>query len=164
MDNMFDNDQHDIPGRFGSIMKRIRKAIESLGLQEEVWIDEDRLGLSVIDYFEDIDRLKEFEGIERISVSKIYAYQTYWLVKRKPVCLKEGVASDERLSFINEIICASMLISLMYCEMNAKPPIDDERLGRFYDLLLYNLKYRDFTQKTMELMIEAFFLGYKSKG
>lgn len=163
MKDISSNSEHDIPRRFGSIMSRMQKALDSLGLQDKVWIDEDRLGKAVIDYFEDIDRLKEFEGIERISVSKIYAYQTYWIVKRKPLCLKEGISGDERLAFINEIVCAGMLIMLMYCEMNIKPPIDDERIGRFYDLLLYNLKYRDFTQKTMELMIEAFFLGYKSK-
>lgn len=143
-------------------MSRMQKAIESLGLEDIIWIDEDRLGKAVIDYFEDIDRLKEFEGIERISVSKIYAYEAYWVIKRKPLCARENVAADGRLTFINEIVCAGILITLMYCEVNQKPPTSDENVSRFYDLLLYNLKYRDFTQKTLELMIEAFFLGHKS--
>ena len=154
---------HDIPGRFRSIMRRMQAILKSIGLAEIVRIDEDRLGRAIIDYFEDIDRLKDFEEIERVNVSKIYAYETYWLVRRKPIIVEDNVeendSQNDRLVYINEIVCAMMLVMNMCTEVGKIPDPGNDQTKRFYELLYYNLRFRDFTAKSLELAIEAFMFG-----
>lgn len=43
----------------------------------------------VVDYFVDIDRLKDFQNIQLTYESKIYAYLAFWLLRHKPLQLKK---------------------------------------------------------------------------
>lgn len=154
--------KYDIPGRYKQILDQLQTVIGQLGITSIVVVNEDLLGKAIIDYFEDIDRLKEFEEIERVCVSKIYAHETYWLMRRKPI-QAEGISEDdERWLYINEIACTTMLISKMYEEAGVPLRQGVAKLKDFYSLLFYNLKYRKFTQQSLELMIEAFLLGAMS--
>ena len=49
-------------------------------------IHEMALTHAVMDYYSDIQRLKEYQKIERVNEIKIMAYETFWLLKRKPCC------------------------------------------------------------------------------
>lgn len=151
---------HDLPGRFKITMERMQYVIRSLGLEEKLRIDEDRLGRAIIDYFEDIDRLKDFEEIDRVNVAKIYSHSIYWLLRRSPVIVNEPVPHDERMLFINEIICASMLLMLMCAEAGESPEMGDERTKRYYHLVYYNFKYRQYSQHSLELAVESFLFGH----
>ncbi len=117
------------------------------------------LGRAIRDYFEDIEKLKVFEGMKRANEAKIYAYETFWLLRRKPVQIITSADIPEAGLFLNEFICASMMVSRMFTEANKDLSGIDPRRGRFIDLLFYNFKYRLYTQKSLELMAEAFFLG-----
>lgn len=154
---------HDLVKRFRSWMSRIQIIVRYLGLEDALKIDEDRLGKAIIDYFDDIDRLKEYEGIEHASVSKIYAYETYWLVKRKPIMPVSPDLEDERIVFINEIACSMILLSNICNELGIIPVENDPHVEKFYDLLCYSLKYRDIPAKALELAIEFFFFGRRTE-
>lgn len=154
--------RYPVVTRYNRLLRKISALIEATGLQGDLKINEDLLGRAVVDYFEDIDRLKDFEGIDRVAVSKIYAYQTYWLCRRKPILVISDEVEDETCVYINEIVMALMLISDMYSEMETEPPQENEDLGTFFDLLYYNLRFREYTQKSLEIMVEAFFLGYRT--
>ena len=92
--------KYDIVGRYKALLDRIQSAIEGMELQDEVHVNEDLLGEVVIDYFEDIDRLKEFEEIDRTKTSKICAYETYWLVKRKPIQAIESSNDKKQQNYV----------------------------------------------------------------
>ena len=51
----------------------------------------------------------------------------------------------------------------LFAEMGMSMQMKNSRFKGFLDLLYYNLKYRLYTQQTLELMIEAFFCGYSVK-
>lgn len=61
--------------------------------------------------------------------------------------------------YVNEIVCTIMAVVKMHEDVGAKIRGGDERLAEFVNLLCYNLKYRKFTQQSLELMIEAFYIG-----
>ena len=103
--------------------------------------------------------MKEYEEIERVNVSKIYAYETYWIMKRKPIIVDRPDSENDRLVYINEIVCAMMLLMNMCTEVGRTPVLGNAETKKFYELLYYNLKYRDYTPKSLELMIEAFLFG-----
>ena len=156
------SNRHDIPSRYKAILDQMQDIIKAEGIQDKVQVNEDLLGKAIIDYFEDIDRLKQYEEIDRIKTSKIYAYETYWLVRRKPIQIIGG-GCEEKYLYINELACTMMIIIKMHKEANVEIRLGDEQLGEFTQLLYYNLRYRKFTQQSLELMIEAFYLGCSRK-
>ena len=155
------SNKYDLVGRYKALLDRIQSAIKGMDLQSEVHVNEDLLGEVVIDYFEDIDRLKEFEGIDHTKTSKICAYETYWLIKRKPIQAIKSSSdkNNNKVMYVNEIICTIMAIVKMHEDVGAEIREGDECLAEFVNLLCYNLKYRKFTQQSLELMIEAFYIG-----
>ena len=133
-----------------------------LGLIDQVIINTSLLGKAIVDYFEDIDRLKEFEEIDRVNVDKIYGYELFWLLRRRPIQIIDK-SLDETFLYINEKVCIAILIPKMLEEMGIDKSESNPRLRNFLDLLYYNLKYRHYTQQSLELMIESFFCGYSVK-
>ncbi len=156
------SNKYDIAGRYKKVLDQLQTIIKQLGIADKVRVNEDLLGKVVVDYFEDIDRLKDFEEIDRICVSKIYAYETYWLMRRKPIQAESSGEDDEKWLYINELACTTMLVSKMYEEAGITAKQGMNKIKSFYHLLFYNLKYRKYTQQSLELMIEAFFLGVLS--
>lgn len=154
--------KYDIAGRYKKILDQLQNVIKQLGVTDIVRVNEDLLGKAIIDYFEDIDRLKDFEEIERICVSKIYAHEVYWIMRRKPIQSESIVEEDERWLYINEMACASLLVSKMFEEAGIEPKPGLLKTKEFFHLLFYNLKYRKYTQQSLELMTEAFLLGVLS--
>lgn len=144
--------------RFRNILTQIQDVLEALGVLEQVTINTDLLGQSIIDYFDDIDRLKRYEDIDKVNVDKIYGYETYWLLKRKPIQIIEGEVSVEFLH-INEKVFTFILIAKMLKEMQKGFDDTNPRMFSLIDLIYYNFKYRLHTQKTLELLISGFFCG-----
>lgn len=115
-----------------------------------------------MDYFEDIDRLKNYEEIDRVNVNKIYSYGIYWILRRHPIQIIDN-SLEERFWYINEKVCIAILIPKMMAEMGVSMQEENPKLKNYLDLLYYNFKYRLYTQKSLEVMIEAFFCGYSIK-
>ncbi|GHT53619.1 hypothetical protein FACS1894106_4650 [Spirochaetia bacterium] len=131
-------------------------------IEDKVRIDEESFQMFIVDYFADIARLKDFQDIERVNVDKIYGYELYWFLRRKPVQLVEPMPDNFD---INEKVALGVFIprilneaGLPYTKETQKEEVH-KRLNTFINLLLYNLKYRTYTQQSLELVIEAFLSG-----
>lgn len=155
-------EKYPIEERYSSFLEQIQDILTEMGIIDQVTINAKLLGKAVVDYFEDIDRLKSFEDIPRVNVDKIYSYGIYWIMRRHPIRICD-MSLDERFWYINEKVCIAILIPKLFAEMGMSMQAENPRFKGFLNLLYYNLKYRLYTQQSLELMIEAFFCGYSVK-
>jgi len=151
-----------MPMRFMALWADTVKVVESYGLEKKLRIDESSFQNVIIDYFIDTARLKDFQDIKRTNVDKIYGYELFWFLRRHPVQLIEDIPDNFD---INEKIALGVFIprilaeaGLPYEPKNQSKEFQDI-LNKFIHLLFYNIKYRPYTQQTLELMIEAFLCG-----
>ena len=149
--------KYPIKSRFSTLLDEIQSILAEMGIIDLVEVNPDLLGKAVIDYFEDVDRLKDFEGIPHINVDKIYSYGVYWILRRSPIQILDKKL-DKRFMHINEKICTALIFPKMLAEMGIPQNSANDRYAGFLDLIYYNFRYRTYTQQSLELMIEAFFL------
>lgn len=148
--------------RYKSLWADTAKVIESYGLVKKLRVDEESFQMIVIDYFTDTARLKDFQDIKRTNTDKIYGYELFWFLRRHPIQLIEDMPN---FFDINEKIALGVFIPRILaeaglpCEPKKQSKEFQERLKRFINLLFYNMKYRLYTQQSLELMIEAFLSG-----
>jgi len=154
----FGIDTKRIINRYAVLIKTIHEFIKHYNLKDKVIINGRVLEQVIIDYFVDSVRVKEFHNIKNTNTEKVYAYATYWLVRRKPIQIKENFNGCE---FINEYFVTTFLASNIAIEkgINVTKINKSPAFLQFQELLFYNLKYRVLTQQSLELMIEAFFCG-----
>lgn len=150
--------KYDFEKRYKNLLIQIQDVLEGLDILDKVEINTDLLGQAVLNYFEDVERLKEFEGIVRTNEDKIYGYETFWLLRDKPIQLIESNTPYEYL-YINEKVFTWILISKMLRDAGVDIDSKNPRLMPFLKLLYYSFKFRNFTQQSLEVMITAFFCG-----
>lgn len=149
-----------IRNRYACLYKESTEFLKSLGLETSVRVDEVLLMHAVLDYFSDVSRLKKFHHINHINEIKVIAYESFWLLRRKPLqVIKEG-AADDLLAFVNEKFVFSRIASfLVGGNMDQVIKKQDKKAFLNYlDTLYYFLKYRQYDPQMLELMI----LGYKA--
>lgn len=115
---------------------------------------------AVMDYFSDIQRLKDYQKIDHVNEIKIKAYETFWLLKRKPLQLMNQLDDDRNL-YVNEKILLTRLTGFLL-EDNINMPIVEEKsvaYRNFLDTLYYYLKFRRCDAQSIELMLLAFKAG-----
>jgi len=145
--------------RFAALWNDVVTVLVKMGLANKVCINEESFQMFIIDYFTDIARLKDFQDITRVNVSKIYGYELYWFLRRHPVQLLDPL--DKNFD-VNEKVAIGVFTPKILAEAgipcaNGKQNQNmRERLSVFLNLLFYNIKYRTYTQHSLELMIEAF--------
>ena len=155
-------DTYPVKERFISILKQIQDVLEAMNLMGSVNINTQLLGKAILDYFEDVDRLKKYENIDKINVEKIYAYEAFWLIRRHPIQIVDNEL-EEKYLLLNEKIFTFIMLAKMFRELQVSYDDKNPKLEKFIELLFYNFKYRIFTQKSLELMIAAFFCGANFK-
>lgn len=149
-----------IKNRLMQLQYEMQEFLSSNGLTDKVFIQEMALNHAVMDYFSDIQRLKEYHEIEHANEIKIKAYETYWLLKRKPLQLKEQLEDDIWL-YVNEKFLLTRLVSFMLGE-KINIPLNGEKktvLMNFFDTLYYYLKFRKTDAQSLELMLLGFMAG-----
>lgn len=149
-----------IQKRIQQISQEMLDFLEIRGLNEYAYIHEMALTHAIMDYFSDIQRLKDYQQIEHVNEIKIKAYETFWLLKRKPIQLKKQL-EDDRILYVNEKFLLSRLTSFMLdSEINA-PIVGDRGVAfkNFLDTLYYYLKFRRCDAQSIELMLLAFKAG-----
>ena len=129
-------------------------------LIDQVSISKSVLKHVLIDYFVDIDRLKEFSNIPKANDSKIYAYLCFWLLRHKPLQINQQFDSQD-LVFINEDFVAHLLRSYLFSTPDNIPVMNNKReeVDNFTSTLLYYFKYREYSAKNIEMIILAFLAG-----
>lgn len=129
-------------------------------LTDKVSISRSVLKHVLVDYFVDIDRLKDFAKISRANDSKIYAYTCFWLLRHKPLQINQQ-SDDQSLVFVNEEFVAHLLRSYLFSEPDDVPILNNkkEEVDNFTTTLLYYFKYREYSAKNIEMIILAFMAG-----
>lgn len=123
-------------------------------------IHEMALTHAVMDYYSDIQRLKEYQKIERVNEIKIKAYETFWLLKRKPIQLMKQL-EDDKMLYVNEKFLLTRLTSFMLGEDMNIPLVEDKKKAytNYLDTLYYYLKFRRCDAQAIELVLLAFQAG-----
>lgn len=121
----------------------------------------DRILMHVLlDYYSDIERLKEFHSIEYIRTNKVFAYVAYWILRRKPLQFVNQDLEEPDI-FVNERFALFLVINECLLE-GADPTLDNagkEKFDEYIDFLLYYFKYRECSPQALELLIETFKMG-----
>lgn len=149
-----------IMDRYNAFEEYLNIFIERSKFKDNVTISYGLLNQAVIDYFADIDRLKNFHHIEKINFIKIHAYSAYWLLRRKPIqIIKDN--DDTELAFINENFVASYLLQFLRGENRGVVIKKDDRYeyNEFVENLKYVLRYRTITPQMLETILESYKAG-----
>lgn len=150
-----------IQKRIAQILQEMTHFIEENQLEDIAYINNIALDHAIMDYFSDIQRLKEYQKIQHVNEIKIKAYETYWLLKRKPIQLKQQLQDDIWL-FVNEKFLLTRLTAFMLGEDHYNIPLVGDRRKAFknyLDTLYYYLKFRRCDAQVIELMLLAFEAG-----
>lgn len=127
-------------------------------LQEIAYVNVVILTHAIMDYFSDVKRLKDYQHIERVNNYKIKGYETFWLLQRKPIQIKDQL-EDDKWAFINEKFLVTRICSFLY-KRNYPLSRDRARVFKsFSDTLLYYLKFRKCDAQALELMLMSFVTG-----
>lgn len=135
-----------------------RKFLEETGFQdkEDIILNDRVLIHSILDYFTDITRLKNFHEIEFVNQDKIISYELSWMLRRKPIQVLR--IDKEALVYVNEKFALEILVNHL-----TAGKIDDfsgnETIISYCDMLLYYLKYRNYDAKVLEIIISSFKAG-----
>ena len=129
-------------------------------LIDQVSISQSVLKHVLVDYFVDIDRLKDFSNIPKANDSKIYAYLCFWLLRHKPLQISQQF-DTQNLVFVNEDFVAHLLRSYLFSKPDNVPVMNNkqEEVDSFIGTLQYYFKYREYSAKNIEMIILAFLAG-----
>lgn len=120
-------------------------------LTEQVHISRSVLKHVLVDYFVDIDRLKDFSEIPKANDSKIYAYSCFWLLRHKPLQINQQ-SDAQSMAFVNEDFVAHLLRSYLFSSPDNIPVMNNQKedVDNFVSTLLYYFKYREYSAKNIE--------------
>ncbi len=149
-----------IKSRFEYINTILEEYIKQHQYEKRVIVCQNMIEHVVIDYFVDIDRLKEFQEIEYVNEIKIYAYLSYWMLRHKPLQVTGSDGQDD-LVFVNEECVADFLLSFLLSQPENVPFLAEqmEKIDEFAKTLVYYFSYREYSAKSIELMMLAFGAG-----
>lgn len=148
-----------IKDRCNYLEKRVYKFIENQGYGENVIVNRVLVDMVVIDYFADIARLKDFQGIERVNKNKITAYTVYWWLRRKPIqIVVDKDEYDDQLTFINEKFVATLLLKDFF-DADVEQIESDDVYKHYMEYLFYYMKYRPLSPQSLELMLATADIG-----
>jgi len=143
--------------RYETLYEIAGNFIKKMGYTDKVYINEMVLLYAICDYFTDIMRLKLFHKIDRTNEVKIISYEIYWLLKRKPLQIKND---SKELVYVNEQFALSRIIHyISNDEEKSLFIIGNDKLDFFINTLFYYLKYRPFDAQALEMFLISFNAG-----
>lgn len=147
--------------RYNTLEEYAKIFIERNKYQDKVILSYSLLNQAIIDYFADINRLKNFHNIEKINYIKIHAYSAYWLLKRKPIQLTVDDDENMELAFVNENFVASYLMQFLRGDNKGVviKKADQLYYNEFVENLKYVLRYRLVTPQLLETILESYNAG-----
>ena len=110
----------------------------------------------VLNYYADINRIKEFHEIEKVNNEKIAASTAFWLLRIKPIQVVQCNPDErERYLSINEYFAAITLIAFLF-DHNIQIFFPAELLkkwNKFYEHLIYTFHYRLLDARLLGLVV-----------
>lgn len=160
-----------IIGRQQYLLKRMREFAIASGYNSadgtinNVYVCESLLEKTVMNYFADIYRLKEFHDIGTANTIKITSYTAYWLVRNKPLQI---ITDSVDYAHVNEKFAVFLLLDNIFEGKKASTvkltAQQAEELTYIQTKLLYFLKYRAYTAQNLELALECLKSGLRFFG
>lgn len=147
-----------IKSRHISLISQITKFIDTCYDNKEVKLNTYLLATAIMNYFVDIDRLKEFHETNRVNPYKVYGYMSYWLIKEKPIQVVNSDNPD--LRFVNEHFVLYYINSFILNKTKLEDDGANASLLAFEKSLFYHMKYRLISPQTFELALLGFGAGY----
>ncbi len=146
--------QETIQERYQYLHDKMQRYIDELKQSDLLYVNTSLLQQVVMDYFTDVYRLKEFHGIEHINITKITAYEVFWILRRKPIQLKE--AAD--IAFPNEGFLTVFVAHELLVPEEAEPLSEKQEaiFLKFLSHLNYHLKYRNVDKQCLESILFSF--------
>jgi hypothetical protein len=138
--------------------------------QDSVYLNYVLLEAAIASYYYDIHRYKDFAAALWANKCKQAAYTIKWIVKFRPIQIKEQTKNvtteifDINLKFAlvcgfsflgQEIIDLIMNDKIRVDKQNETKSNEEEKDNSFYDKLLYDLRYRQLSGKKLILAFEA---------
>ena len=138
---------------------RAKQFIKNKGYTGAVILNHSMLNIMVIDYFADIDRLKEFHNIPHANKNKITAYTVYWWLRRRPLqvtvdpqnCI-DNARENERLVYVNEEFATSLIIKDIF-DIDKKEIVENKLYAKYIEHIFYYLKYRVVDAQAIEWLL-----------
>ncbi len=152
--------EEKIISRYDCLYELLTIYLEQKRLEGRVYIAPAILDHVIVDYFVDIDRLKDFQGMELVNDTKIMAYTAFWLLRHKPLQILDVDNADD-LVFVNEDAVGEILRTQLL-NNPADTVILEEveaKIDEFVNTMKYFFQYRLYTAQNIELMIMAFDAG-----
>jgi hypothetical protein len=146
--------------RYVEILDSLYEFIKQFDYSEKVRVNEFTLGYILFDYFADISRLKLFHKIDKVNEIKILAYESYWLLRRKPL---QSIKDDKETIFVNEQFVFTRILQFFNDEKEDRSSLlyDRKNLRFFTDSLFYFLKFRTIDAQSIEFFLLSFQSGRK---
>lgn len=143
-----------IEDRYKYLYDKMQDYIVEIGKEDSLYINESILHQVILDYFADIYRLKSFHKIEHANITKIVAYEIFWILRRKPIQLKE----DCDIVFPNESFLTVFVSHELLVPEESEPlsQHQEDVLFKFLSHFNYHLKYRNVDKQCLEALLLAF--------
>ena len=142
--------------RFESLRTDIQKFISASNLEGKAVLNSIMLGYALVDYFEDIERLKAFHDVPHVNSIKIISYTSYWLLKRKPI---QATTEDKNLVYVNERFVLAYILDSLSLDKGNLLLRDNVGIKSFIESLFYFLKFRQLTPHFLEMILISFYAG-----
>ncbi len=89
--------------RFNTLYQEMDKFIINSGFSEFLTVNQDLLAMAVLDYFLNMNEIRQFHRINHIEERKKVPYTAYWLLYRKPIQVyNESKYYANKFATINE--------------------------------------------------------------
>lgn len=139
--------------RLEFLLGRAEQIISNRGAGDFARVSPKLMRDALLDYAADIERLKDFHGIERTNPFKVAAYTTYWLLRRKPIQIVTDPDDGQEIRDLNEWFAVSIFISMAYDTRHPNIQAAEEKsdFNTFLRSLHYGMVYRILNPQALEL-------------
>jgi len=149
------------------LFQEIGEFLDKNGYSSIASIDKHLLANAVLDYLEDINRLRNFHRIDEINSQKNIAYTAYWLLHRRPIqiCDAQSKINDpeklKELTTINEKFVLQHILNYLSVRTRETHILERSNNGLvvFSNMLLYYLIYRLRDAQSLEMILISFLAG-----
>jgi len=151
--------KQDLENRFCSLLSTAKIFVSMTGHSGTVEVCEETLFVVMVDYCSDILRLKTNHGIDMPNEIKTLSYESYWILRRKPLRLVANSTITDAV-YANERFVISRMMKFLAddddCNVSA---LTNENLKFLYETLFYFLKYRKYDAHAIEMILLSFYAG-----
>lgn len=152
-----------ITDRYSIIYTEIQEFFKSIRGGDKLSIDPVVLMHTVLDYYSDVSSMKRFHGWKTIDRVKSMAYESFWLLRRKPIQIQAGKGqADDKLTFSNEKFVFSRIASYLVHNsgnIDLLKEQNNQAFQKYLDSLYYFLKYKNYDAQMLEIMMLGFQAG-----